>query len=162
MRKLELFCSFQLIWLATGHPDSGHAVPPGKEYRPIRRLLNQRSKDRCSQESSIVPIPPDRILLPAEEKEVLGRKSCFRGVCGTDCRAAGQARYPPPTHNGESWCDLAACARNLGTAPPSIFSCLITHLRAADMPYYLRHPSQISVSSHFLVVTFLPLSWQIR
>ena len=26
-----------------------------------------------------------------------GRRCCFRGECGADCRGAGQARYPPPS-----------------------------------------------------------------
>ena len=59
---------------------------PGKEYRLIRRLLNQRSKDCSSQESSIVwslirfqfhRIP---ILLPHSRGEE--EESCFRGVVG--------------------------------------------------------------------------------
>ena len=160
MRKLELFCSFQQIWLrATGHPDSGHPVPPGKEYRPIHRLPNQRSKDRSSQESSIefVPIPSDPSQDKNEGEEVL---LSWRVWGRLQRSRTGSLSAPlPPPHNGESWCDLAACARNLGTAPPSIFS----DYSPADMPYQLRHPSRVSVSSHFLVLApFYPaLSLQI-
>ena len=101
-RKLELFCSLlnPPRWNRT--PRTGE-LSPATEYRPIRRLLNQRSKDR-SQESSIVWSSFQfRFQRTDPSSSQRGRKRrCFRGVVGPTVEQ-DRAIRPPPRHSSSQW-----------------------------------------------------------
>ena len=81
----------------SGQPDTRTVDTPSLQERNTDRSIVCLTRDQRIEAARKARSSSFRFHRILQRIRMRGRRCCFRGECGADCRGAGQARYPPPS-----------------------------------------------------------------